>query len=195
MKRTLWTIGALVAAQALMIGIWYAVERGRAPRAEPGGRSTVVARSTTQMNRPSPELDLRRRNATEFQLSETRGSPLVLHFWATWCPPCREELPALLDYAAEGDLPVLAVSLDPNWGAVRRFLGSDPPPPVVLAEASDVEEAFDVRSLPVTFVVDAGGTLRLRLDGPRDWSAPAVRASVSEGVTDPSTGLRSTPHR
>lgn len=165
MKRTLATIAALVAAQTLILGIWYAVERSRDPDAEQGSPPPVASQQTTPMDRPSPDLELRRRDGSRLRLTETRGRPLVLHFWATWCPPCREELPALLAYAAEGDMPVLAVSLDPDWGAVRRFLGSDPPPSVVLAEGDDVEEALGVRSLPVTFVVDPAGRLRLRLDG------------------------------
>ena len=182
MKRTLATIVALVAAQALMLGIWYAVERSRNPTAEPESPPPVASQRTTPMDRPSPNLELRRGDGSRLRVTETRGRPLVLHFWATWCPPCREELPALLDYAAEGDVPVLAVSVDSDWSAVRRFLGSDPPPPVVLAQGDDVAEAFGVRSLPVTFVVDPAGRLRLRLDGPRDWASASARDAALEVV-------------
>lgn len=182
MKRTLTTIAALLAAQALMLGAWYAVERSRDPDAAPVSPPPVASQRTTRMDHPSPNLDLRRRDGSTLRLSEVRGRPLVLHFWATWCPPCRDELPALLAYAAEGDMRVLAVSLDPDWGAVRRFLGSDPPPAVVLAEGDEVEAAFDVRSLPVTFVVDPAGRLRLRLDGPRDWASAPARDALLEAV-------------
>ncbi len=180
MKRTPATIAALIAAQASMLGIWYAVERGRDP--ERGSPPQVASQQTTPIDRPSPDLDLRRWDGSALRLSDMHGRPLVLHFWATWCPPCVDELPALLAYAAEGDMPVLAVSLDPDWSAVLRFLGSDPPPAIVLAEGDDVEEAFDVRSLPVTFVVDPGSRLRLRLDGPRDWASARARDAILEVV-------------
>lgn len=184
MKRTLTTIAALVAAQALMLGIRYAVERSRHPDAGQESTPPVASLQTTPMDRPAPALELQRRDGSALRLTEMQGRPLILHFWATWCPPCRDELPALLAYAEEGDLPVLAVSLDPEWGAVRRFLGRDPPPAVVLAEGDEVEETFDVRSLPVTFVVDRGGRLRQRLDGPREWAAGSTRAEVSR-ATEP----------
>ncbi len=186
MKRALATVFALVAAQALLLGVWFAVERNRDPAVGPGAGVEVEAvpapspQQTSEMDRPLPELALSRLDGSTLHLSETLGRPLVLHFWATWCPPCREELPGLLAYAAEGGLPVLAVSLDADWETIRRFLGSDPPPPVVLGEGELVTAAFDVPSLPVTFVVDAAGSLRLRLDGPRDWEAAALRSVVAQ---------------
>jgi thiol-disulfide isomerase/thioredoxin len=180
MKRMAWTIAALVVAQALMFGVWHVVERGRTAGFGPEARPTVAEQQTTRMDRPMPDLELRRPDGSAFRLSETRGRPLVLHFWATWCPPCRDELPALLTYAAEGDVPVLTVSLDRDWQAVRRFLGREPPRALAIARGADIEEAFDVRGLPATFVVNRSGSLRLRMDGPRDWRAPAVRASIDE---------------
>lgn len=182
MKRVLTTIAALIAAQALMLGAWYAVERGRAPDAPRGPAPPVARQQTAPMDRPAPSLNLRRRDGSTLRLSEMQGRPLLLHFWATWCPPCRDELPALLAYAAEGDMPVVAVSLDRDWDAVRRFLGSNPPPAIVLADGRDVEQAFDVQSLPVTFATDPSGRLRLRLDGPQDWASATVRDAVAEVV-------------
>ncbi len=87
--------------------------------------------------------------------------------------------------SAESEVRVLAVSLDPDPSAVRRFLGADQPTSVMLAEGDDVEDVFDVRSLPVTFVLNAGGNLRLRLDGPRAWGAEAVRSLVEERSATP----------
>ena len=134
MKRTLATVAALVVAQALMLGVWYTVERTRDLGAEPEAQQEVARQRTVPMDRPAPDLTLRRRDGSLLRLSETQGRPLLLHFWATWCPPCRDELPALLAYAADAELSVLAVSLDQNWSAIRRFLGSDPPPAVLLAD-------------------------------------------------------------
>lgn len=180
MKRVFATIAALVAAQAALLGLWYSVERSRNPVAEQESTPSVATRRTTPMDRPLPDLELRRRDGSALRLSETRGRPLVLHFWATWCPPCRDELPTLLAYAEREEVTVLAVSLDPSWPALRRFIGEDPPPWVVLADGSDVESAFDVRSLPVTFLVSSDGRLRLRLDGPRDWSSERMLPRVRQ---------------
>ena len=101
-----------------------------------------------------------------------------LHFWATWCPPCREELPGLLAFGQRAKVNVLAVSLDPDWKAVRRFFDREPPDTVVLADAEVLSGAFEVTELPVTYVVDSTGFLRLRLSGARNWSTKTVRQSV-----------------
>ncbi|TNF25506.1 MAG: TlpA family protein disulfide reductase [Deltaproteobacteria bacterium] len=177
MKRTLTTLGALVVAQALLVGIWLAVEAGR----EATPAATASAR-TSRLDRPAPDLALRGPSGVAHDLRDRLDRPLVLHFWATWCPPCREELPSLLAFAAETGTPVLAVSLDAEWPAVERLLGRAPPPEVLLAASDAVAGAFDVHALPVTFVVDAAGTLRLRLDGPRDWASTAVRAEIRDAA-------------
>ncbi len=152
MKRALTGLAAVLLAQGLMVALWYAVEGAGAPEA------------------PAPELELRRADGSPLRLSETRGRPMLVHFWATWCPPCREEMPALLAYAARTGTGMLAVSLDPEWAPVRGFFGSDPPASVVLAGAAEVEAAFAVRTLPVTLVLEADGRLRERVDGARDWA-------------------------
>ena len=188
MKRTLATIAAIVMAQGLVLGIWHTVERGRRSDVERASRSTVAPRQTTPMDQTSPDLELRRPDGSTLRLGETQGRPRILHFWATWCPPCREELPGLLAYAAEGEMSVLVVSVDQDWRDVRRFLGSDPPPSVLLAEADDVEASFNARSLPVTFVVDRDNRLRLRLDGPRDWTSVSTREAVRALVAQRSVG-------
>lgn len=172
MSRTLKTMAAMVAVQALAVGIWFAVQRAR-PRKETSAIPHLSR--TARLDRLAPELALQRLDGSGARLSDLKGRPVVLHFWATWCPPCREELPGLLALADEESVQVIAVSFDKEWGSVRRFLGGDPPSPVFLADGKTVEEAFGVRRLPVTYVLDARGWLRLRLDGPRRWSRAVLR--------------------
>jgi len=173
-KRALVILAVLVVVQALLVGLWLAVDAGREATVE----REVAARRTTALDRPAPELVLRAASGGTSRLSERRGRPLVLHFWATWCPPCREELPDLLAFGAETGTPVLAVSLDPDRADVERLLGAALPPEVAFAPGDAVERGFEVHALPVTFVVDRAGVLRLRLDGARDWAAPELRSRV-----------------
>ena len=104
----------------------------------------------------------------------------MLHFWATWCAPCREELPGLLALADDSTARILAVSVDREWSSVRRFFHDNPPPAVFLADGKVVEERFGVRHLPVTYILDDGGNLRLRLDGPRQWSRDALSSVLRD---------------
>ena len=166
-----WRIWAIVlGAQAALIGVWYSVESGRTTRLP------VAQALTTTLDLPAPALTMVRQHATT-TLAEIEG-PVVLHFWATWCPPCREELPGLLGFAAQHGVRVLAVSLDRGWAEVQDLLGPIVPPGVTLARARSVQAAFGVDHLPVTFVLDAQHRMRLRLDGARDWSTAAARAQV-----------------
>ncbi|MHB8879816.1 MAG: TlpA family protein disulfide reductase [Myxococcaceae bacterium] len=103
---------------------------------------------------------------------------LVVSFWATWCPPCREELPELtaLARAAPGGLEVVAVSQDPELAPVERFLGGPADPSLHLRLDRDraLSAAFGVEKLPVSFVI-AQGRLVARFDGPRRWNSGAMR--------------------
>lgn len=170
MKRTLQVVVLLLGLQILLIGSYLLVEKWQQE-----GASVEVER----LDRPSPDFVYRTFHAGEHRLSEHRGTPVLAHFWATWCPPCREELPTLLDFAASSNVRVLAVSVDPEWNEVQEFLG-DPPPPEVVRATSSVTAEFGVVTLPETFLVDAAGTLRLRFAGARDWRSSALRKVVLE---------------
>lgn len=174
MKRAVIIIGVLAAVQGVLVVGYLLLDRGKPASVE-----------VERVRRQAPELVYRSADGMEHRLSTLEGQPVLLHFWATWCPPCREELPGLLEFAAAGEIPVLAVSLDPEWSEVRQFLGRAPPPAVVLALSEDASQDFGVASLPETYLIDAAGFVRLRFAGERDWTSSAVRAVViSETAND-----------
>ena len=106
-------------------------------------------------------------------LASRRGRNVVLHFFATWCEPCRDELPALNRLAARADdrkLVVLAVSVAEVPLRVRRFLGEIPVNfPVLLDQDRAVAKAWGVDSLPATFILDADLKPRLAVMREYDW--------------------------
>lgn len=176
------TIVIVIAAQAALVGGWLLIESRRSD-APP-----VAQVRTTALNEPAPPLTLIRPNRlqrppTPTALHQMKG-PIVLHFWATWCPPCRDELPGLLAFAGSADARVLAVSLDEDWAVIRGLLGPDLPPSVMRADVGGAQ-AFGVERLPVTFVIDADRRIRLRMDGARDWSMPAPAARIRKALARP----------
>ena len=103
------------------------------------------------------------------------GGPVLLHFWATWCAPCRRELPALIEAARASDARVLAISLDPAWPPVRAFFDGEAPPEVARDPSGELARALGVSSLPDSYLVDSEGRAVRRIAGALDWSAAAHR--------------------
>lgn len=121
---------------------------------------------------PSP-FTLQNLASTDVALSTYRGKPVILHFFATWCGPCREEMEALRRFVARTnskDLTVLAVSVGEPDDRVRRFFETMPVNfTVVLDRDMTVTRAWRVGMLPTTYVLDAELKPKLFLRGEQQW--------------------------
>jgi len=178
MRRTARWALVIALLQAVLVGVYWLVEHQRAPKTD----GSLGTDPPQRVDTPMPSLIVARRDGSRSELLSPQRRTLV-HVWATWCPPCRAELPGLLAVPSQHDVDVVAVALDRSWDDVDRFLGDMNASHVVLAGSEDVERALGARTLPVTFLVDADGRLTLRFDGARDWADEAfVRAYVEEGV-------------
>lgn len=128
-----------------------------------------------------PFIDGKGRDLT---LADFRGRVVLLNIWATWCVPCREEMPmldALQDKLGGDDFHVLPLSIDrAGMEIVRRFYNEigirhlD----TYLAEDIRVMAAFAVVGLPTTILIDRDGFERGRLVGPAEWDSPQIRAQI-----------------
>lgn len=176
MKRGLQIAAALVGVQLALVGAWWAVESGR----EPDAAAAAVARPSD----PLPAVPVRHLDGSRAVI-EGASAPALVHVWASWCAPCRDELPALLAYAEGRELEVVAVSVDERWEDVRRVVGERVPPEVVLGSGALVRERLGVEVLPVTFVVDGEGVIQLRYDEALDWGDPELRAQVEAAASAP----------
>ena len=119
------------------------------------------------------------------KLSEQRGKPVLINFWATWCAPCREEMPAmerLYRRHHERGFVLLAVSVDTDAALVRPFLEQHKLTfPVALDSTMSLANAYGVRALPSSFLVDRDGNLAALALGPRAWDNRVAHALV-EGM-------------
>jgi len=116
-------------------------------------------------------------------LRQLRGRPVLVSFFATWCPPCVEEAPSLEALARRvGDkATVLVVSVDEDLEALRKFYAKGSAAIVVRDESRKVPESFGTSKFPESFLLDAGGKVRYAFINRRDWSAAAAAACV-EGL-------------
>lgn len=162
-----WVL-TVIALQAVLLGAYWVVERQRVR--EPSAARALGTEPPQRIEMSMPPLILQRRDGGTAGMSPPT-QPTLVHIWATWCPPCRAELPALLALPTERSVDVVAIALDKDWAAVERFLDGQPASHVFLGDSTQVERALGVRSLPVTFLLTPGESrVALRFDGARDWA-------------------------
>jgi len=149
------------------------------------------AAATARVGAPAPDLSLPLLDGGTEDLARERGKVVLLNFWATWCIPCREEMPELQRLADDlhGDqFTLLTIDLQEDSSAIEGFrqeLGLHLP--VLLDEDGGVTRGYGVRGLPATFLIDQHGDLRQQRLGPlvkgevetpwsRAWIANQVRS-------------------
>ncbi len=118
-------------------------------------------------------------NGKEFRLQEFRGQIVFLNIWATWCGPCRAEMPSiekLHQHFKDEDLTILTVSVDmADIEVVKAFLEKHGYTFTVLHDPhGNIMEWFHVRLIPVTYLIDRSGKIIAKAVGPRDWSQDAM---------------------
>ena len=139
---------------------------------------------------PAPAFSAQRLRGEQTPLSAFRGRYVLLNFWATWCPPCLEEMPSMdalhRDYRERG-LSVVAVSSDKEGAAVVagfvEKLGVTFP--ILLDPDGSVATAYGARNLPVTFLLDRDGNVVAAAQGARDWNSSEARSTIAEYLDTP----------
>ena len=136
----------------------------------------------------TPPLVLRDLEGRRFDLAELRGRVVVVNFWATWCVPCRDELPSLQrlrEKMAGKPVEVLTVNYGEMPERVRPFLEKEGLAlRVLLDRQKDAGREWRVGGLPMTFVVDATGHARYSAFGELDWSAGEPLKHVEKLVAE-----------
>ena len=132
---------------------------------------------------PTPALRLPAWEGPAFDLAAARGQVLLLNFWASWCEPCRAEMPSLelLAQRHEGDrLQVLAVNHRESDAAIRRFIDETALTLPVLRDTDGAAaRAWGVGVFPSTIVIGRDGRARFSVLGELDWTGPEARAWIA----------------
>lgn len=133
--------------------------------------------------KPAPNFSLKDADGNAVNLAEYRGKVVLVNFWATWCPPCVEELPSLmtLQERMKGrGLVVVGVSIDVDGDAYHRFLKLHNINFVTVRDPEQkVASMYGTSGWPETYIIDRQGVLRRKFVGPVDWNAPDVIAFLS----------------
>jgi thiol-disulfide isomerase/thioredoxin len=119
---------------------------------------------TPRIGAPAPDFSVENVSGASLALSDLRGQPVIVNFWASWCPPCRGEMPDLDEVArqhSDSGLAVLAVNLDEERGAVQRYATAlDLTLSIGIDRGGRVSGLYNVVALPTSFFVDRQGIVR-----------------------------------
>lgn len=132
------------------------------------GLTTTVTQAAT-VSTEAPDFTLKSRSGDNLRLSEERGNIVIVNFWASWCGPCREELPefeALYQSYADLGVTVYAVNVDDESEKANKLLEDISVSfPVLYDPNGEVSELYDVSAMPTTVMIDRNGVARLMHKG------------------------------
>jgi peroxiredoxin len=140
------------------------------------------------INRPSPDFTVRTIDGNEISLSGLRGKRVILDFWATWCPPCKKEIPHFVKIRSEinpDELVIIGISSEP--GEILKEFVADNAINYPVASESNLPAPYDnIRSIPTTFFIDRNGVIQKVLQGYHDLAILRENAMLPD-YTEPNT--------
>lgn len=145
-----------------------------------------LSHEMTELPNPveAPAFALEDMDGRKYSLSDLRGKVIMLNFWATWCPPCRREMPSLErlhQTMKDEDFQVIAINQFEDPDLVFAYTGQlsvFPTFPILFDRDSSVAETYRVKGLPTTFLIDKSGKIRYRAVGGREFDHPDVEAVI-----------------
>jgi len=135
--------------------------------------------SVAQPGLPAPDFELLDIEGNIWKLSELKGQVVFVNFWATWCPPCREEMPSMQElYKAmpKDHFKMLTILSNDNPALAATFAEKNGFEfPILEDPGSEVGRAYGITGVPETYIIDKKGILRQKYIGPRHWNAPEAQ--------------------
>ena len=173
---------AIVVLIGLVVWGMYDVGANKSKNPNPSSNSTGVSTNTNQGQKLTvglekgnlaPDFELQSVDGKTIKLSSLRGKKVIVNFWATWCPPCRLEMPEMEKFYTETKnegLEILAVNLtkaEKSRADVPAFIKADSITfPVLMDENGEAAQLYDVSSIPASFIIDTQGVIQEKIVGP-----------------------------
>jgi len=159
---------------------------GRSHSAGPGGGLGMFA-----TGKEAPDIEVVDLDGQKVKLSQFKGKVIFLNFWATWCSPCRKEVPTIQSlykkYLNNPDFMVFAVSCDAEGAKeVGKYVRSKAVTfPVFLDPEMKAAAIYGIAGFPETFLIDRNGKIAQKFVGPRQWDDPRFRKMIDELLAEP----------
>lgn len=136
------------------------------------------------VNSKAPDFSLKDAYGKSLSLSSLKGKVVLVNFWATWCPPCKAEMPSmnrLYNEIRGRGFEVVAISTDNSLSTVKDFLARNRIDfPVLFDETKSVTRQYHVFSMPTTFLIDRSGMIVEKFYGEEDWTDPVIRKKIEK---------------
>jgi len=141
-----------------------------------------------ELNSPAPDFTLKSLSGKNLKLSEMSGNVVLINFWASWCGPCREEMPLLnalhSKYEALG-FTVLGINVEEDVNGANSFLDNFPVDfPILLDSSNEVSKQYKVIAMPTTVLVDRDGNMRFLHEGYKSGDEAKYRQMVKNLVRE-----------
>ena len=151
MKVNYTTAAFILAISVIVFGLYF------------NGRNTTLKdyATGTKLYQIAPDFESEYTNGTKFKLSELRGKPVILNFWATWCPPCVREMPELNEFYNKQDkITVIGVNLQQDKKTIEEFARKlNISFQIVLDKTGEVESKYNLLLKPTTYFIDKNGVI------------------------------------
>lgn len=148
------------------------------------GKPAPVSVSKAAEGAAAPDFTVKDLDGKDTTLSSLKGSVVMVNFWATWCPPCKEEIPSMikLNKAMSGKaFRMLAISIDEGGkDAVQKYFKGSRDLPAYLDTDTKISQLYGTTGVPETLIVDKQGIIQKKIVGGMDWSAPEVISYMDE---------------
>lgn len=185
----------IVGGLAILVGVLAQVYRQKLSGEAPG----VIPAATVTINDLSPDFEAKTINGTPLKLSQFKGKLVILNFWASWCGPCVEEVPSLIELMKEfpQDLELVAVSGDSSIEDIESFAKSFPEMKtapnihVVWDGEKKITDLYHIERLPESFMLGKDQHLMKRISGGINWHSQDAQAyirSVLSSGNPPASG-------
>lgn len=143
--------------------------QGNDPADNETSETTAVANVGLNVGDIAPDFQLQTLEGETVTLSDHLGERVMVNFWATWCPPCRAEMPDMEKFHQAKDIVILAVNLtetEPNTQQVQNFVNEfDLTFPILLDEEIEVAANYSIRPIPTSFMIDSNGIIQYKAFG------------------------------
>jgi peroxiredoxin len=136
------------------------------------------------LRRQAPGFALKDASGKVHRLEDFKNTPVIIHFWASWCPPCLDELPRWAELAIHYQkkrIQLIAISLDQKWEDAQKVMPSDKLPPGLLSlldSRQDVPDKYGTYQYPETYLLDRDHRIVEKWVGPQNWESEKIRSFI-----------------